>query len=319
MPTVFDSPDTIEAKRSLSANAGPPSVEPDTAASSEPAGPLTCPVEERASAAAPSRRGRKPAARREAAAPDVDDSETKLRAGHRSRLRARFLADPVALPDHELLELLLGYVRVRHDNTILAKRLLQRFGSLNGVLAATEAERSLVPDCGAGVDTLCVLIREIIARSAQSTVQKKTKVSLLEIAASAAGRLRLNREEEVWAALLDKQNRLLTSIRIRHGSCDHVALEPRELVEAMLRYRADGMVLMHNHPSGSHRPSLADRDVTARIGTALMHMGMHLHDHLIITPEQCFSIKLDRCLELPAIDMGLCEQSRRVLPVSRKL
>lgn len=297
VPMFSDSPDAMESKPSLPASAV--SQPDDAERSAQPAVPLS--VKESAS----SRRGKKAATRDTQAVPK-DESEARLRAGHRSRLRARFLADPVALPDHELLELLLGYVRVRHDNKILAKRLLQRFGSLNGVLAATEAERSLVPDCGAGVDTLCALIREIIARSAQSTVQKKAKVSLLDIAASAAGRLRLSREEEVWAVLLDKQNRLLTSIRIRHGSCDHVALEPRELVEEMLRHHADGMVLMHNHPSGSHRPSLADRELTARIGTALMHLGMHLHDHLIITPEQCFSIKLDRCLELPVNGMGLC-------------
>ncbi len=245
-----------------------------------------------------------PSPSRKAAVPDeastrpAPESEAKLRAGHRSRLRARFLADPSAMPDHEVLELLLGYVRVRHDNKILAKRLLQRFGSLSGVLSAPDAERGLVPDSGEGVDAFCALIREIIARSAQSAVQKKARVSLTDIATAAASRLRLCSDEEVWAALLDKQSRLLTYIKIRHGSCDHVALEPRELAELMFSHRADSMVLIHNHPSGSHRPSLADRDLTTRIGTALMHLGMHLHDHLIITPEHCFSLKLDRCLAL---------------------
>ena len=241
---------------------------------------------------------RKAAVSGEASTRSAPESEAKLRAGHRSRLRARFLADPSAMPDHEVLELLLGYVRVRHDNKILAKRLLQRFGSLSGVLSAPDAERGLVPDSGGGVDAFCALIREIIARSAQSAVQEKARVSLTDIATAAASRLRLCSDEEVWAALLDKQSRLLTYIKIRHGSCDHVALEPRELAELMFSHRADSMVLIHNHPSGSHRPSLADRDLTTRIGAALMHLGMHLHDHLIITPEHCFSLKLDRCLAL---------------------
>jgi DNA repair protein RadC len=140
------------------------------------------------------------------------DSEAKLRAGHRSRLRARFLADPSAMPDHEVLELLLGYVRVRHDNKILARRLLQRFGSLSGVLSAPDAERGLVPDSGEGVDVFCALIREIIARSAQSAVQKKARVSLVDIGTAAAGRLRLCSDEEVWAALLDKKNSLASAV-----------------------------------------------------------------------------------------------------------
>lgn len=93
---------------------------------------------------------RKAAVPGEASTRSAPESEAKLRAGHRSRLRARFLADPSAMPDHEVLELLLGYVRVRHDNKILAKRLLQRFGSLSGVLSAPDAERGLVPDSGEG-------------------------------------------------------------------------------------------------------------------------------------------------------------------------
>ena len=225
-------------------------------------------------------------------------SDAELRAGHRARLRERFLRDTSAVEDYELLELALGHVYLRRDNKLLAKRLLQRFGSISAVLAASDAERRLVDGSGEAVDAFCALIREIIARSAQSAVQKKARVSLTDIATAAASRLRLCSDEEVWAALLDKQSRLLTYIKIRHGSCDHVALEPRELAELMFSHRADSMVLIHNHPSGSHRPSLADRDLTTRIGAALMHLGMHLHDHLIITPEHCFSLKLDRCLAL---------------------
>jgi DNA repair protein RadC len=55
---------------------------------------------------------------------------------------------------------------------------------------------------------------------------------------------------------------------------------------------------MHNHPGGSFRPSLSDRELTGRIDAALKLLGLHLQDHVIITPEHCFSIKLDRCLDL---------------------
>ncbi|MBQ9105806.1 MAG: hypothetical protein IJY48_06745 [Mailhella sp.] len=68
----------------------------------------------------------------------VNSSDADLRAGHRARLRSRFLADPSALPEYELLELALGYVYLRRDNKLLAKRLLQRFGSIAGMLAASD-------------------------------------------------------------------------------------------------------------------------------------------------------------------------------------
>ncbi|MBQ9105807.1 MAG: JAB domain-containing protein, partial [Mailhella sp.] len=119
--------------------------------------------------------------------------------------------------------------------------------------------------CGEPVDSFCALIREIIARSSQSTVQKKRSMELTDIVTLGAARLRLCSTEEVWAALLDKQNRLITLSKIRQGSFDRVALEPFEIVELMIRYKASSLVLMHNHPGGSHRTSLSDMDLTSRL------------------------------------------------------
>ena len=233
------------------------------------------------------------------AAPSALSSAAELRKGHRARLRQRFLADPSALPDYEVLELLLGHIYLRRDNKILAKHLIQQFGSIGAFLPASDAERALVPGCGESVDAFCVLMREIIARSAQSTVQKKRILDIGDILRMGKERLRLSSDEEVWAVLLDKQNRLLTYTKIRHGSFDRVELDPLELVELMIRHKASSLVLMHNHPGGSFRPSLSDRELTGRIDAALKHLGLHMHDHVIITPEQCFSIKLDRCIDLP--------------------
>ena len=56
--------------------------------------------------------------------------------GHRKRLRARFLAAPDALPDYELLEMLLGFVIPRQDTKPKAKQLLKEFGSLGDLLSA---------------------------------------------------------------------------------------------------------------------------------------------------------------------------------------
>lgn len=225
-------------------------------------------------------------------------SDAELRAGHRARLRKRFLQDPSALPDYEILELLLGHVYLRRDNKLLAKRILAHFGSIGDFLAASNAERRLVAGCGEPVDSACALIREIIARSAQSTVQKKQSLDMHDVIHLGLERLRLSSDEEVWTILLDKQNRLLTYSKVRHGSFDRVALDPLEIVQLMLQHKASSLVLMHNHPGGSFRPSLFDRELTGRIDAALKHLGLHMHDHIIITPENCFSIKLDRCLDI---------------------
>ena len=109
------------------------------------------------------------------------------------------------------------------------------------------------------------------------------------------GRQRLKHcaDEEVWAALLDKQNRLLMFKRIRHGSSDHVALEPFEVVELMIRNHASSLVLMHNHPGGTYMPSREDRALTGRIALALRPLGLYLHDHVIITSDAAYSMTHD--------------------------
>ena len=228
----------------------------------------------------------------------VDSSETDFRLGHRKRLRERMMADPASLFDYEILELLLGYVYVRRDNKLLAKRLLQHFGGIREILMAEPVSLRDVEGCGAPVDALLTLIREIIARSSASIVQKKQPVTLEDVVELGRQRLSLSSHEEVWATLLDKQNRLINFIRIRCGAVDQVALGSREVVELMLRYNASSLVLMHNHPGGSFKPSLADRDMTERIDTALKSLGMYLQDHVIVTSDHCFSLKLDRTIPL---------------------
>ena len=140
---------------------------------------------------------------------DDTPSESDLRQGHRKRLRERFLEDPVALPDYELLELALGCVYLRRDNKMLAKRLLAQFGNFDALLSASPDQLSRVEGCGPAVDSFLALLREIIARASQSNVQRKQSVTLFDIVTMGRQRLRHCTDEEVWAALLDKQNRLI--------------------------------------------------------------------------------------------------------------
>ena len=91
-------------------------------------------------------------------------TDTPHYAGHRARLRERLLKDSTALADYEILELLLGYARLRRDTKPLAKELLSRFGSIRGVLDALPAEMQQVGGVGEGVAALRLLLRDLMAR-----------------------------------------------------------------------------------------------------------------------------------------------------------
>ncbi len=217
-------------------------------------------------------------------------SDRDLRAGHRERLRTRFAADSSLLTDAEILELLLGYAYMRRDNNLLAKRLLLEKGSLASVLSSSAAELEEIEGCGAAVSKLFMLLREVYARSVSGAAQKKPSLTLKDVAAMAKSRLGPLAAEEIWGAFLDKQNRLIVFKKIRQGTSDHVPLEPLDVVEQMVRCSASSPVLAHNHPGGSTEPSTEDRSVTDSIASALAVLGLHLHDHLIVTADACRSM-----------------------------
>lgn len=226
----------------------------------------------------------------------MGDADTKHCSGHRARLRARFLNEPNKVPSYELLELFLGYAHPRGDTKPLAKELLEKFGGIAGLLDARPEERRALPGAGPALDALVAVTREIIARYFEEDVRKKQAVTVQEVSRLARCRLAGCPHEEVWAAVLDNGNRLLTFERIRTGSVDQVLISPREAVELTLKYNASALVLVHNHPGGSTRPSTLDAETTNRLRQAMKAVGLRLLDHLILADGQCYSLTTDNLL-----------------------
>lgn len=102
--------------------------------------------------------------------------------------------------------------------------------------------------------------------------------------------------EEVWAALLDNGNRLLTFERVNKGSVGQVLLSTRDAVEITLKYKATGLIVLHNHPGGSLRPSTLDTESTFMLCQALETMDLRLIDHLILADGRCYSMMQEKLL-----------------------
>lgn len=203
---------------------------------------------------------------------------------HRQRLRSRFLEGGArALPDYELLELVLFRAIPRQDVKPLARALLDRFGDFNGVISAPPDQ--LLQVSGVGEAVLCeVKIVEAAAhRLARARVMQRPVISSWDAVLDYCHTTMAHRDiEQFRVFFLDRKNVLIADEEQARGTVDHVPVYPREVVKRALQLNASAIILIHNHPSGDPTPSQDDITMTGKVQNACEALGLTLHDHIII-------------------------------------
>jgi DNA repair protein RadC len=205
-------------------------------------------------------------------------------ADHRQRLRDRFMqGGAAAMPDYELLELVLFRSIPRRDVKPLARALLEAFGDFNRVLSAPPDRLARIKGVGDAVVTDLKILEAAAHRMARSKVLKTHVISSWDAILDYCHTTMAHRETEQFRVLyLDRKNTLIADEEQARGTVDHVPVYPREVAKRALELNASALILVHNHPSGDPTPSQADIDMTMQIQTACMALGLTLHDHLII-------------------------------------
>jgi DNA repair protein RadC len=206
--------------------------------------------------------------------------------GHRDRLRARLReGGENALPDYELLELLLFAAIPRQDVKPLAKRMLQAFdGDIAELMSAPRGRLKEIDGVGDAVVDQLKLVRAAAGRLLRQKA-KKAEVALSSWRALVDYcMLQMAREtnEQFRILFLDRKNKLLRDEVQSHGTVDHTPVYPREVVKRALELGASAIILAHNHPSGDPTPSSADVEMTKQIVDAAKTLDITVHDHLII-------------------------------------
>jgi len=203
---------------------------------------------------------------------------------HRDRLRQRFTeGGAAAVPDYELLEMVLYRAIRRGDTKPLAKRLLARFGDLNHMLAAPPARLKEVEGVGDQVVFELKLMEAVGHRMARARVLKRPVLSSWDALLAYCQSAMAHRGTEIFRVLyLDRKNILIADEAQAQGTVDHVPVYPREVVKRALELDASALILVHNHPSGDPTPSRSDIDMTYAIRDAAEVLGLVLHDHLVI-------------------------------------
>jgi len=206
------------------------------------------------------------------------------RAGHRERLRARFVKAGVdGVQDYELLELVLFRAIPRKDVKPLAKTLLARFGSFADVLAAPRERLKEIAGISDTVVTEMKVVQAAAVKFAQDNVLQRTVLSswsdLLSYCRAATA---YEKVEQFRILFLDNKNILIADEKQQTGTINHTPVYPREVVKRALELDAASIILVHNHPSGDPTPSRPDIAMTNRIVEAAGAVGIKVHDHLVI-------------------------------------
>ena len=213
-------------------------------------------------------------------------------AGHRGRLRERAHLSLTALPDYEVLELVIARSIPRGDVKPLAKRLIERFGGLPGVFGAAQAELQSVSGVGPALALDLKLVHEATLRIGKGEVAKRPVISSWT-ALLAYVRVALAHEarEQFRVLFLDRKNQLIADEVMNRGTVDHAPVYPREVMRRALELSASAVILVHNHPSGDPTPSSADIDMTRQVVDAGRPLRVAVHDHLVVGRDGVASLK----------------------------
>jgi len=212
-------------------------------------------------------------------------------AGHRQRLRDRFLSAGLeGFHDYEIIELLLTIATPRKDCKEVAKAVLKRFQTLQGVLEASPRELSEVKGIGPKNQFGIRLIKAVADRYLEKRLlQREVLSNSKQLFDYLYHSMRDNRRESFKAVFLDSKNKVMKSKTLFEGTLNGSSVYPREVVLEALNYHAAAVIFAHNHPSGDPMPSAEDVLITEQLVFACRLIGITVHEHIIIGDNKYFS------------------------------
>ncbi|UDQ99178.1 DNA repair protein RadC [Lentisphaerota bacterium WC36G] len=236
----------------------------------------------------------------------IDDKEKKLNstlsenltpennpAGHRQRLKQRFLSNNLAgMHDYEVLELLLTYSIPRRDVKPLAKRLLAEFGSIANVFDADIKELVKVKGIAENSAILISLLRNIatmyLEQQALDVDVLRSPKKVYDFARMKLGNSNI---EQFLVIFLNIKHHVICCEIMSKGTVDRTVAYPRDIMRMALTNSATGIILVHNHPTGVCEPSINDINLTERIVASADTCDVAVLDHIIVSKNDFYSFR----------------------------
>lgn len=188
-----------------------------------------------------------------------------------------------ALSDSELLAILLGSGSRKHSALELARLILQSFsGDINRLARASIGDLTKFPGIG---QVKAVSIQAAL----ELALRRKTDPEKQNIIKGSGDAYELLRSrfsdlshEEFWVLYLNQANKVILEKQISSGGISGTVADPRIIYKTALECSCSGLILAHNHPSSSRKPSQADLDLTRKLSDAAKNLDMRVLDHLIL-------------------------------------
>jgi len=211
--------------------------------------------------------------------------------GHRARVKTRYRTCGLdGFADHEVLEMLLFYCTPRGDTNPRAHKMLKQFGSLHNLFEADVEALMQRPNCSENVAILLNLVPALANRYCRSKTNQRLRLDNSRVAGEYAMGLFVGHSiERFYVLCIDSQLRLKNTVLVSEGTVDETAVYPREVARAAIQDKVSNVILAHNHPGGSLKPSRADAEVTRQISEGMAHLGIKVLDHIIVAGDTYYS------------------------------
>lgn len=188
-----------------------------------------------------------------------------------------------ALSDSELLAILLGSGSRKHSALELARLILQSFsGDINRLARASIGDLTKFPGVGQVKAVSIQAALELALRRKTDSEKQNIIKGSGDAYALLLPRFSDLSHEEFWVLYLNQANKVIHEKRISSGGISGTVADPRIIYKTALECSCSGLILAHNHPSSSRKPSQADLDLTRKLSDAAKNLDMRVLDHLIL-------------------------------------
>ena len=207
--------------------------------------------------------------------------------GHRSRIRDRVKKEGLdGFQDYQVLEYALSFVIPYKDTNPLAHRLINRFGSIAGVLEADEEQLQEIDGMGEVSSHFLTSIIKIYgfyekAKLNKITILKRPQETFEYVKCLYAGKL----VEELYMVSLTPKSKIVKTEKVSQGTMSETKVTIRTITDNISRNKVNSVIIVHNHPGGTCAPSQEDDKFTKALVTSLALNDCYLVDHMILSDE----------------------------------